>query len=187
MYFGMPVIGLGGTAVHNYDKNDKPSQLTGLWIDRWLQQLCRVHGFRISARAGWCSEIDTGLRKGVDSPYEDVWKISEDVRRTAVLHVEPDRDATPICAPMRAMPGTASRARRCRPRWRKRSSPAARRRCDESARGAATSSSSGRPRRRELRVNRGQANAQGARLGHAARRQRGPRAFTPKTCRRRGT
>ena len=37
MYFGMPVIGLGGTAVHNYARNGKPSQLTGLWLDRWLQ------------------------------------------------------------------------------------------------------------------------------------------------------
>ena len=30
--------GSAATAVHNYAKNDKPSQLTGLWIDRWLQQ-----------------------------------------------------------------------------------------------------------------------------------------------------
>src|SRR5258708_25679313 len=38
MYFGMPVIGLAGNAVRNYAKNDKPAQLTGLWLDRWLHQ-----------------------------------------------------------------------------------------------------------------------------------------------------
>ena len=76
MYFGMPVIGLGGTAVHNYDKNDKPAQLSGLWIDRWLQKYVAFMDseYRLSRMV---SEFDTGWRKGVDSPYEDVWKLSE--------------------------------------------------------------------------------------------------------------
>jgi hypothetical protein len=78
MYFGMPVIGLGGNAVHNYVKNGKPSQLTGLWIDRWLQNyLAFMDGdYRLSLLTN--RAIDHGIRKGVDSPYEDVWKISED-------------------------------------------------------------------------------------------------------------
>ena len=77
MYFGMPVIGLGGNAVHNYVKNGKPSQLTGLWIDRWLQNyLAFMDGdYRLSLLTN--RFIDRGIRKGVDSPYEDVWKISE--------------------------------------------------------------------------------------------------------------
>ncbi|MEP6982574.1 MAG: hypothetical protein ABI853_02900 [Sphingomicrobium sp.] len=76
MYFGMPVIGLGGTAIHNYAKNDKPSQLTGLWIDHWLQKYLAFmdHDYRLSL---WLPRVDNGWRKGVDSPYEDVWKISE--------------------------------------------------------------------------------------------------------------
>jgi hypothetical protein len=76
MYFGMPVIGLGGTAIHNYAKNDKPSQLTGLWLDRWLQNYLAFmdHDYRLSL---WLPRIDNGWRKGVDSPYEDVWKVAE--------------------------------------------------------------------------------------------------------------
>jgi len=76
MYFGMPVIGLGGTAIHNYAKNAKPSQLTGLWLDRWLQKYLAFmdHDYRLSL---WLPRIDNGWRKGVDSPYEDVWKVAE--------------------------------------------------------------------------------------------------------------
>jgi hypothetical protein len=76
MYFGMPMVGLGGPAIHNYEKNDKPSQLTGLWIDRWLQNYLAFmdHDYRLSL---WSTRFDKGWRKGVDSPYEDVWKISE--------------------------------------------------------------------------------------------------------------
>ena len=78
MYFGMPVIGLGGNAVHNYVKNGKPSQITGLWLDRWLQDYLAFMDadYRLSLLTN--RAIDHGLRKGVDSPYEDVWKISED-------------------------------------------------------------------------------------------------------------
>ena len=76
MYFGMPVMGLGGVAVRNYEKNDKPSQLTGLWIDRWLQNHLAFldSDYRLSSMV---IKVDKGWRKGVDSPYEDVWKISE--------------------------------------------------------------------------------------------------------------
>jgi hypothetical protein len=76
MYFGMPVIGVGANAVHNYVKNDKPSQLTGLWIDRWLQQYLAFMDadYRLSVML---PKLDHGWRKGVDSPYDDVWKIGE--------------------------------------------------------------------------------------------------------------
>jgi len=76
MYFGMPVIGLGGTAVHNYAKNDKPSQLTGLWLDRWLQKYFAFmdDDYRLSIML---PKWDHGWRKGPDSPYENVWKLSE--------------------------------------------------------------------------------------------------------------
>ena len=77
MYFGMPVIGLAGTAVRNYDKNDKPAQLSGLWLDRWLQNYLAFmdEDYRLSVMV---PKLDHGWRKGVDSPYENVWKISED-------------------------------------------------------------------------------------------------------------
>jgi hypothetical protein len=76
MYFGMPAIGLGGTAIHNYVKNDKPSQLSGLYIDRWLQNYLAFmdSDYRLSRMV---PKLDHGWRKGVDSPYEDVWKINE--------------------------------------------------------------------------------------------------------------
>ena len=76
MYFGMPAIGLGGVAIHNYEKNGKPSQLTGLWIDRWLQRYLAFmdHDYRLCL---WATRIDNGWRKGPDSPYDDVWKLSE--------------------------------------------------------------------------------------------------------------
>ena len=76
MYFGMPAIGLGGTAIHNYSKSDKPSQLTGMWIDRWLQKHLAFmdSDYRLSR---WAPRFDNGWRKGADSPYEDVWKLAE--------------------------------------------------------------------------------------------------------------
>jgi hypothetical protein len=76
MYFGMPVIGLGGEAIHNFEKNGKPSQLTGLWIDRFLQRHLAFldSEYRLSTQV---KQIDTGWRTGADSPYEDVWKLSE--------------------------------------------------------------------------------------------------------------
>jgi hypothetical protein len=76
MYFGMPVIGLAGNAVHNYAKNGKPSQISGLWLDRLLQNYLAFldSDYRLSR---WAPRFDNGWRKGVDSPYDDVWKIGE--------------------------------------------------------------------------------------------------------------
>jgi len=76
IYFGPRGIGVGAPAVHNYVKNGKPSQLTGLWIDRWLQNYVAFmdSDYRLSKMV---PKLDHGWRKGVDSPYEDVWKISE--------------------------------------------------------------------------------------------------------------
>jgi hypothetical protein len=76
IYFGSPGIGVGASAVHNYAKNDKPAQLTGLWIDRWLQQYVAFldDDYRLSTML---PKLDHGWRKGADSPYDDVWKIGE--------------------------------------------------------------------------------------------------------------
>jgi hypothetical protein len=76
IYFGRPGIGLAADGVHNYAKYDKPSQLTGLWLDRWLQNYLAFmdSDYRLSR---WAPRFDNGWRKGPDSPYDDVWKISE--------------------------------------------------------------------------------------------------------------
>src|SRR5215213_11360635 len=37
-YFRPQGVGVGAPYLRNLDRNDKPSQLTGLWIDRWLQR-----------------------------------------------------------------------------------------------------------------------------------------------------
>jgi hypothetical protein len=76
IYFGAPGIGVGAVSVHNYAKNDKPAQLTGLWIDRWLQQNLAFmdEDYRLSQML---PRLDHGWRKGADSPYDDVWKIGE--------------------------------------------------------------------------------------------------------------
>ena len=80
MYFGMPAIGLGGTAIHNYSKSDKPSQLTGMWIDRWLQKHLAFmdSDYRLSR---WAPRFDNGWRKapGRAAPtktYEDLAEVS---------------------------------------------------------------------------------------------------------------
>jgi hypothetical protein len=76
MYFGMPAVGLGADGIHNYRKYDKPSQLSGLYIDRFLQKYLAFmdSDYRLSR---WLPRIDNGWRQKVDSPYEDVWKINE--------------------------------------------------------------------------------------------------------------
>jgi hypothetical protein len=76
LYFGRPGIGLAATAIHNYDKNNKPSQLTGLWLDRRLQNYLAFmdSDHRLSLML---PRWDHGWRTGADSPYDDVWKISE--------------------------------------------------------------------------------------------------------------
>jgi len=75
-YFRPQGVGIGGPYLKNFEKNDKPSQLTGLWIDRWLQKYLAFmdDDYRLSR---WAPRFDTGWRKDTDSPYDDVWKISE--------------------------------------------------------------------------------------------------------------
>jgi len=75
-YFRPVGVGLGGPYLKNFGKNGKPSQLTGLWIDRFLQRYFAFldSDYRLSHMA---ERLDHGLRKGTDSPYEEVWKISE--------------------------------------------------------------------------------------------------------------
>ena len=75
-YFRPVGVGLGAPYLKNFGKNGKPSQLTGLWIDRFLQRYFAFldSDYRLSHMA---ERLDHGLRKGTDSPYEEVWKISE--------------------------------------------------------------------------------------------------------------
>jgi hypothetical protein len=75
-YFRPAGVGLGGSYLKNFDKNDKPAQLTGLWIDRWLQRHLAFmdSDYRLSR---WAPRFDRTMRKGAYGPYENVWKISE--------------------------------------------------------------------------------------------------------------
>jgi hypothetical protein len=75
-YFRPQGVGIGGPYLKNFEKNDKPSQLTGLWLDRWLQRHLAFMDadYRLSR---WLPRFDHGIRSGADSPYEDVWKLSE--------------------------------------------------------------------------------------------------------------
>lgn len=75
-YFRPVGVGIGGPYLKNFEKNGKPSQLTGLWLDRWLQRHLAFMDadYRLSR---WAPRFDRGIRLGVDSPYENVWKISE--------------------------------------------------------------------------------------------------------------
>jgi hypothetical protein len=75
-YFRPQGVGIGGPYLKNFGKNAKPSQLTGLWIDRWLQRRLAFMDadHRLSA---WSLRFDHGIRPGAKSPYEDVWKLSE--------------------------------------------------------------------------------------------------------------
>lgn len=75
-YFRPQGVGIGAPYLKNFSKNDKPSQLTGLWLDRWLQRYLAFmdSDYRLSR---WATRFDKHWRSGVDSPYEDVWKISE--------------------------------------------------------------------------------------------------------------
>lgn len=92
-YFRPSGVGIGGPYLKNFAKNDKPSQLTGLWLDRWLQRYLAFmdSDYRLSR---WAERFDNGWRKGVDSPYEDVWKIGETFDRRQYFlwpRIETDR------------------------------------------------------------------------------------------------
>ena len=75
-YFRPQGVGIGGPYLKNFEKNDKPSQLTGLWLDRWLQRHLAFmdSDYRLSR---WIARFDHGLRKETYGPYDEVWKISE--------------------------------------------------------------------------------------------------------------
>jgi hypothetical protein len=75
-FFRPEGVGLGGPYLKSFDRNGKPSQLSGLWLDRWLQRhLAFMDGeYRLSR---WVLHADHGIRKGAYGPYDDVWKISE--------------------------------------------------------------------------------------------------------------
>jgi hypothetical protein len=75
-YFRPEGVGLGQSYLKGFDKNDNPSQLSGLWIDRLLQRYVAFldSDYRLSKLA---IRFDHGLRGGAYGPYDDVWKISE--------------------------------------------------------------------------------------------------------------
>ena len=75
-YFRPQGVGLGAPYLKNFAKSDKPSQLTGLWLDRWLQRYLAFmdSDYRLSQ---WLPRFDRSWRKGTYGPYENVWKISE--------------------------------------------------------------------------------------------------------------
>jgi hypothetical protein len=75
-YFRPEGVGLGQSYLKGFDKNDKPSQLSGLWIDRLLQRYVAFldSDYRLSKLA---IRFDHGMRDGAYGPYDDVWKISE--------------------------------------------------------------------------------------------------------------
>jgi hypothetical protein len=75
-YFRPEGVGLGQSYLKGFDKNDKPSQLSGLWIDRLLQRYVAFldSDYRLSKLA---IRFDHGMRGGAYGPYDDVWKISE--------------------------------------------------------------------------------------------------------------
>jgi hypothetical protein len=75
-YFRPVGVGLGAPYLKNFEKNDKPSQLTGLWIDRWLQRRLAFMDseYRLSR---WVIHFDHGIRPNAYGPYDNVWKLSE--------------------------------------------------------------------------------------------------------------
>ena len=150
IYFGRPGIGLAATAVHNYDKNDKPAQLTGLWIDRWLQKYFAFmdSDYRLSM---WLPRVDNGcrqsLRRRVEALRGHSWP--------AIFHVGSDREAR-VSADARALCVA----------WLQRASHSAVR-CSEGhcAQRRGGAADPGARRRRDLRT---------ASLGATTTRQRGP-------------
>jgi len=75
-YYRPSGVGIGKPYMDNLSKNGKPSQVSGLLLDRYLQRHVAFLDpeYRLSRMV---NELDRGIRSGVDSPYDDVWKISE--------------------------------------------------------------------------------------------------------------
>lgn len=75
-YFRPQGTGMAGPYLKSFEKNDKPAQLSGLWIDRWLQRyFAFMDGdYRLSRLA---PRFDHGIRGDAYGPYDDVWKLSE--------------------------------------------------------------------------------------------------------------
>lgn len=75
-YFRPQGVGIGGPYLQNFEKNDKPAQLSGLYIDRFLQRYLAFmdSDYRLSR---WAPRFDHTMRAGAYGPYEDVWKLSE--------------------------------------------------------------------------------------------------------------
>ena len=82
--------------MHNYEKNGKPSQLTGLWLDRWLQNYLAFMDadYRLSR---WAPRFDNGLaqrrRQSLRRRLEDFGGLPG----PAIFHVGSDSRPTPIC------------------------------------------------------------------------------------------
>jgi hypothetical protein len=75
-YYRPSGIGIGKPYLEGFETNGHPSQLSGLWIDRFLQRHVAFldREYRLSRMV---KEIDRGIRPGVDGPYDDPWKLSE--------------------------------------------------------------------------------------------------------------
>ena len=92
-YFRPQGVGIGGPYLKNFDKNDKPAQLSGLYIDRFLQRYLAFmdSDYRLSQ---WAPRFDHSMRAKTYGPYENVWKISEvfDGRQYFMWHrIETDK------------------------------------------------------------------------------------------------
>ena len=108
MYFGMPVIGLGGTAIHNYAKNDKPAQLTGCGSTAGCSIIWRSW-IRITGSASSCRGSTTAGARVSTVRTKTSGKSERFPGRQFFMW---DRiESRPICGAMRATRGTASRGR----------------------------------------------------------------------------
>ena len=110
MYFGMPAIGLGGNAVHNYAKNGQAVAAHRSVARPLAAELSRVHGCRLSAEPSGAADRQW---RGARAPTV-LTRTSGRFRRTSRagnISCGIGSRPTPICGAMRAMPGTGSRVR----------------------------------------------------------------------------